>query len=650
MRRLLAGHRTAWADGWIKWLAQVTLLLATVWTVSLLKKPVPSLSIWEFQSPALVFGWLVVAACHFVIQAIIFFMLGLLVPVVLRGRRGTAKPRRFVQQTIDVKVVGDGSVGRAGGAGQDGRLEAHPPATTGWESAPRDRLVARASRWAARLSGVGRVAGHAMLAIGLFVAVVAAAVTGSAMLVGTVGISAALDVGVALMGVSAGIWIGWWSNSGWAGARRLLVQYLAVFLFLAGGTLWLRAQVLQTQPLDLPLVAVTSADKRALVEAVKQHSETREGHRVLRVTADQIDKLCAWWVAFALPESRAKVELSDKGQRVWAALRLSQRPTGTRSYLNLFVDGRCEVADQRLELDVRRVQIGAVTIPAWLVRLASDCLVQWLNDDPVNRDLLLGVSAAITHKGGAELYLTEDGIRQRRWAKALREIHDYPDLSQVVAQHLDEFSELVRQADRREPLFGPVVRKAFQTAAARSVSGDPVKANRAAILALGIVLGQSTLEKYVNDQWEGVALGTLARVPGRSRLRGRPDWSRHFWVSAAVTLITSNRVSDALGQLKEELDAGQGGSGFSFGDLAADRAGTTFAQAATRDDQSAVAVQQWILNPDTNLDQLMPIAADLPEGMSDADMEEHFDAVGGARYQQMIAEIDRRIKALPWGK
>jgi hypothetical protein len=49
-------------------------------------------------------------------------------------------------------------------------------------------------------------------------------------------------------------------------------------------------------------------------------------------------------------------------------------------------------------------------------------------------------------------------------------------------------------------------------------------------------------------------------------------------------------ISDAGGLLKEELDALTHGSGFSFGDLAADRAGVRFAW-ATDSETAALAMQ-----------------------------------------------------------
>ena len=224
-------------------------------------------------------------------------------------------------------------------------------------------------------------------------------------------------------------------------------------------------------------------------------------------------------------------------------------------------------------------------------------------------------------------------------------------MTRAVSLHLKEFAQIVRNAGSKDPLFEVVVQKAFELAQIRSGPDKAVEENRAAIVALGIALGHLQLAGFVgevlqpdSDRETYVNVWLLRR----STLRGRADWPRHFWVSAAVTLLASNNFSDALGLLKEELDAGTGGSGFSFGDLAADRAGTEFARMATRSEASARAIQRWVLDPDTDLQQLMPDAADLPEGMDDATMQAKFDGVGGKRYRELEAEIERRVQDLPW--
>jgi len=103
-------------------------------------------------------------------------------------------------------------------------------------------------------------------------------------------------------------------------------------------------------------------------------------------------------------------------------------------------------------------------------------------------------------------------------------------------------------------------------------------------------------------------------------------------------------VSDAAGLLKEELDADIGGSGFSFADLLADRAGTTFADWATRDEATARAMQDRLASG-FRVEEFFPPAADLPEGIPDAELQSRYGGVGGEDYRHLIEEIERRIAA-----
>ena len=60
-------------------------------------------------------------------------------------------------------------------------------------------------------------------------------------------------------------------------------------------------------------------------------------------------------------------------------------------------------------------------------------------------------------------------------------------------------------------------------------------------------------------------------------LAGRRDLLQQFIVSAGLRVLAENGVPMAIGEFKELLDSRSGGSGFSFVDLAADRAGLRFA-------------------------------------------------------------------------
>jgi hypothetical protein len=168
-----------------------------------------------------------------------------------------------------------------------------------------------------------------------------------------------------------------------------------------------------------------------------------------------------------------------------------------------------------------------------------------------------------------------------------------------------------------------------------------VEENRAALLALGIVLGHPRLARAVGEKLDAERAATAGLTRARTTLRGRSDWTRHFTVSGALTVVSAVAPSDAAGLLKEELDA-DGGSGFSFGDLLADRAGTAFADVATRDEASAAAIQARLADG-FRVDDFFPPADGLPEGIQDAELQSRFGGVGGPLYRRTAEDVARRV-------
>ena len=192
------------------------------------------------------------------------------------------------------------------------------------------------------------------------------------------------------------------------------------------------------------------------------------------------------------------------------------------------------------------------------------------------------------------------------------------------------------------PTFAMCFETAFALARERSIGNDPVAENRAAIFALGVLLGHPRVEEFLGPVRPEAGYGAARRALYRVTLRGRSDWTKHFCVSAAIVILSDGAVSNAAGLLKEELDADIGGSGFSFSDLLADRAGTAFALVATRDEQAARAMQDR-LGRGFQIDELFPPAADLPEGIPDAELQSHYGGVGGELYRHLTEEIERRV-------
>ncbi len=196
--------------------------------------------------------------------------------------------------------------------------------------------------------------------------------------------------------------------------------------------------------------------------------------------------------------------------------------------------------------------------------------------------------------------------------------------------------ELEQQPRKLHKLLPPM----FEMARQRSQKSDPMAENRAALTVLGLyalggdssgLLGiVSSLQKHRGD-WV--------------TLQGRKDLSRHFLVSAAIAAGSDTSLSDAIGVYKEWNDS-HGGSGFSFVDLTADRAGSRFGELATRSPKLARRMQEMI-SAGVDDASLLPPVSDLPENMSERNMRDGFGGIGGTRYQQMIDTIEQRLSAMP---
>jgi len=102
-------------------------------------------------------------------------------------------------------------------------------------------------------------------------------------------------------------------------------------------------------------------------------------------------------------------------------------------------------------------------------------------------------------------------------------------------------------------------------------------------------------------------------------------------------------LSNAIGLFKE-VDDSRGGSGFSFTDLGADKAGTMFGQRLTST-ADARQLQERLAGPIEEED-LMPRVHDLPEGLSDTEFAKQFGDIHSPQYNQVLAEIEQRISEL----
>jgi len=194
--------------------------------------------------------------------------------------------------------------------------------------------------------------------------------------------------------------------------------------------------------------------------------------------------------------------------------------------------------------------------------------------------------------------------------------------------------------------LGALLTAVFAPLPAGSPQLTAVEQNRAAILALGIVIGHERLARLAGlDRNSELVRAAMALRPGTT-LAGREDWARHFCLSAALAAVENPFVSDTGGLIKEELDALTQGSGFSFGDLAADRAGVRFARAAT-DSETAARTIQARLQKGYSEEDFFPPASDLPENLTVEQLRRDYGGVGTQRYREAVREIEVRLERCP---
>jgi hypothetical protein len=453
------------------------------------------------------------------------------------------------------------------------------------------------------------------------------------------------DLGAVILAATAsalGVWVGMSWLRGWtarllmlpklAGAAALIVLVIAANLYAS----------LQAQPFEAGSATPSSAATRRVFRLFKGKNpkSLAPGEVVtLRLSDKEINDVLAWGAYSMLGESsRLQVELAEDSPHLLVSAP-SPITRGDAKFFNLIVGGGVRFANGHLELDVRRLRLGSLEMPRFMLAAVSPQVTVLANNSPQLRPLLAAVQElkvsdhdVVATYGHADL--PSGMVAALFEGDAIEEIR-----TSVKAQvmHLVDSSARTAPAETR---FGASVESAFRYARERSRGGDAVLENEAAILALGMLLGHGRVEQLVGPVID-ISQRRDAEAFEGARLRQREDWTKHFLLSASISVLSTRGISDGVGLFKEELDS-DGGSGFSFGDLLADRAGVTFAVAATQNEASARAIQDRLAGGYRE-DDYMPVGADLPENMQQAEFRSRFGGVGGLEYRKVTDDIERRI-------
>jgi len=229
------------------------------------------------------------------------------------------------------------------------------------------------------------------------------------------------------------------------------------------------------------------------------------------------------------------------------------------------------------------------------------------------------------------------------WGTSTGISNDLDRAARATGLHLLESADDIPNADEG---FKEILRRAFQFAADNADGTNAIEQNKAAILALGVILGEEHVASVAGREIDGGRRKEIAKLDQRISIRGRTDLSRHFWLSAALTVLSDQSRSMDVGITKELMDATAGGSGFSFVDLTADHTGTLFATVATQDLKSAQNLQLKIRDG-IEIADFFPDVTGLPEGIYRDEFQAEYGGLGGAETTKILEEIRRRLMRCP---
>lgn len=415
--------------------------------------------------------------------------------------------------------------------------------------------------------------------------------------------------------------------------RWLLRLLLAGVLLLPVGALMGLWLAVQDEPLVVNEVALTPDHIARARRIMDRHDPRRMRPGVLRtMMLSQEDlEITSNYLASRVGKGAARVTLQDGLAVVRVSIGLPANPLGR--YLN--IDAALHDGARLPAFDALR--IGHVRVPASLCNLLLRLAMSRLEGSAD-----YGAAADVIKRVSITPGLLQVNFE---WSVAaasqIKSVLVPPEEQARWRAYQDRLVALTSSLPRDQPvslerLLGPLL----QLARERAAQGDAALEHRAMVVVLAF---------YVNGKGLAALVPSARSWPVPARrvvtLAGRTDFPQHFTISAALTATAGSPLSDAVG-LYKEVDDARRGSGFSFNDIAADRAGTRFGALAMAGPDARARLDPVLARGLREAD-LIPDVRDLPEFMAESEFLRRFGGVGAPPYRRMMADIEQRIAALP---
>ncbi|MFT5712777.1 MAG: hypothetical protein ACI9DQ_001185 [Glaciecola sp.] len=387
-----------------------------------------------------------------------------------------------------------------------------------------------------------------------------------------------------------------------------------------------------------------------LISQLKNSLRNRYQSQQIDISYSQAESLLGF-TQRALPNLNSDIKLSEDNAEMLISYQLTDYLF--YSYLNVSI----KVIEANY-LNIDSVSVGTITVPGKWVLNGLEFLVNYNTNSQVATKAIQQI--AKTDVSPDQIIISLNPLDPLLKELKNIETSDYSDERQLLRKKTVHYLKLLDSApltndlamQNKEISLSYYLHKVMLEAQIMSAedrqgnSNSAILENEAAIMALAIYAGHPRFSTLSGDL--SFAVDPIPTARKKPVLANRQDLSLHFIFSAAIKLLSDQGISIAVGEFKELMDRGNGGSGYSFIDLTADMAGANFATLAV-DPKTAKQIQN-IMSVEANEALFFPNIDGFDEGMNKSQFRQKYSDIESAEYLEVINEIERRMSRLPVSK
>lgn len=380
---------------------------------------------------------------------------------------------------------------------------------------------------------------------------------------------------------------------------------------------------------------------KQIIKANRPKTVSGKQIKTLSLNENELNLLLSYAISHGLdtPHLFAKAELSGHYLTFFLTAKLPRRFFG--DYINFTISLRPE--DNFLDLDSFR--IGGITIPKVMTKPIISQLHRVLLKTELYESLWRNVQAVkkVTINGKTLIfnYTLNRGMLKELQEKSRSFLIPDEQQQRLISYH-NHLSLLTHRYKNKPNAVLDLIKGIFAFAEKNSnISHNPILENTSAIQVLSLYAVGQRLDPLLKSE-----LKKSIKSLNRNRLlfHNRTDLPKHFLVSAALTVSSGSKFANLVGLVKE-IDDSDGGSGFSFADLAADKAGVKFGEMSIASPQKAILFQKK-MGLLSSVNAFIPSISNLPEGIMELEFKQNYKDLNSIAYKLINAEIDKRLNQL----